>query len=303
MTDAEMIKQPLVSIVTNTLNRADLIHRCIESIQRQTYQNYEHIIVDGNSQDNTEEVVKGYRDPHIKYIKLDRKGPGIQLRAGAEAAIGKYITFLDDDDEYLPDKLEKQVELFETLEEDYGVVYCWMSYFRNNAPDKVIRIHKPAFTGDVSDLAPTRPLICGTPTMMVRRDVFEKYGISFNDNIGQLGSDWELMARICQHCLVSYVPKSLVKVYVNHGHTRLTTDTLSDKARRGIIFHNHFLKEFEDVFQRHPDSAWYHYASLAICYHKLKEDASCLKYYRMFLSCHPNVKDFVKMTLRIILKH
>ena len=52
---------PLVSIITNTLNRAALIHRCIESIQKQTYQNYEHIIVDGASDDNTEEVVKSYK--------------------------------------------------------------------------------------------------------------------------------------------------------------------------------------------------------------------------------------------------
>ena len=64
------MENPLVSIITITLNRADLIHRCIESIQKQTYSNFEHIIVDGNSTDNTEEVVKSYKDPRIKYIKL-----------------------------------------------------------------------------------------------------------------------------------------------------------------------------------------------------------------------------------------
>ena len=108
------MSQPLVSIITITLNRADLIHRCIESIQRQTYTNYEHIIVDGNSDDNTEEVVLAYNDPHIRYIKLDRRGPEVQMRAGSSVAKGKYITLLDDDDEYLPEKLEKQVALFET---------------------------------------------------------------------------------------------------------------------------------------------------------------------------------------------
>ena len=57
-----MDKQPLVTILTDTKNRAGLISRCIESIQKQTYQNYEHIIADGGS-DNTEEVVMVYNDP------------------------------------------------------------------------------------------------------------------------------------------------------------------------------------------------------------------------------------------------
>ena len=107
---------PLVSIITITYNRCDLIHRCIESIQRQTYHNYEHIIVDGNSIDQTEDIVKSYNDSHIKYIKLNERGPQIQMKAGSLEAKGKYVTFLDDDDEYLPTKIEKQVALFELVE-------------------------------------------------------------------------------------------------------------------------------------------------------------------------------------------
>ena len=101
---------PLVSIITITYNRADLIHRCIESIQKQTYQNYEHIIVDGNSKDNTRDVVLGYKDAHIKYIKLPHNGASYQMKEGSKIAKGKYVTFLDDDDEYLPEKVEKQGE-------------------------------------------------------------------------------------------------------------------------------------------------------------------------------------------------
>ncbi len=282
---------PLVSIITNTFNRADLIHRCIESIQRQTYRNYEHIIVDGNSSDNTEEVVKGYDDNHIKYLKLDKNGCGYQLRAGADIAKGKYITFLDDDDEYLPEKLEKQVALFETLSPDYGVVYCWMSYYCIDDPNTCIRIHKTELKGDVADLAPTRPLVCGTPTMMIRRDVFDKYGVSYNDNIGYIGSDWELMARICQHCLVDYVPESLIKVYVNHGHSRLTTDFYNEKARKGILFHTHFLNCFADVFKRNPQTADFHYLCLCRCYITLKDRRNAYKYFKLYMHAKPTIHD------------
>jgi glycosyltransferase involved in cell wall biosynthesis len=60
-------KLPLVTIITNTKNRARLISRCIESIQNQTYQNYEHIVADGGT-DNTKKIVESYNDPHIIYI-------------------------------------------------------------------------------------------------------------------------------------------------------------------------------------------------------------------------------------------
>lgn len=61
-----MTTNPLVSIITITYNRGDLIHRCIESIQRQTYDNYEHIIIDGNSTDNTKEIVESYNNSSLK---------------------------------------------------------------------------------------------------------------------------------------------------------------------------------------------------------------------------------------------
>jgi len=292
---------PLVSIITITHNRANLIHRCIESIQKQTYTNYEHIIIDGASTDNTEEIVKLYNDIHIKYVKLINKGPQVQMRAGADMAQGKYVTFLDDDDEYLPSKIEKQVGLFETLPEDYGIVYCWMSYYNFDEPDKVIRIHKTQLKGFVGDIAPSKPLISGTPTMLIRRNVFEEFGGTFNDSIGYLMSDWELCARICQKYKVDYVPESLVKVYVNHGHARLTTDFYSAKAKKGILYHTHFLNEFKDVFERHPNYANLHYFNLSRCYAKLKHRKEAFKYHKLLCKTRPALNQRVKSLIGIII--
>ena len=295
------MERPLVSIITITYNRADLIHRCIESIQKQTYRNYEHIIADGNSSDNTEEVVNSYNDPHIKYLKLNRNGCSFQLRSGADIAKGKYITFLDDDDEYLPEKIEKQVDLFESLSDDYGVVYCWMSYYNNDEQDKVIRIHKTELRGDVKDIVVSAPLISGTPTMMIRRNIFEKYGITYRDDIGYIMSDWEMMARICQHCKVEYVPESLVKVYVNHGHARLSTDFYSGKAQKGIIFHNYFLTTFSDVFKRNPRYAKYHYSELVKCYKILGQTKQALHWFMKYISVRPSLREIL-LKIRFLVK-
>lgn len=291
---------PLVSIITNTLNRAALIHRCIESIQKQTYQNYEHIIVDGASDDNTEEVVKSYNDPHIKYIKLDKRGPQIQMRAGMNIAQGKYITFLDDDDEYLPEKLEKQVALFETEPDDVGVVYCWMSYYNNDDPTTCIRIHKTELRGFVGDIVVKKPLVSGTPTLMLRKEVFESEGGTFDDSIGVIMSDWELMARICQHTKVDYVPESLVKVYVNHGYTRLSTNLLTIKAEKFIKFHTHFLTRFRDIFERHPDYAENHLYALVQYNSVLKNRKEAIKYYKQYLKIKTPLKNKVMALYHII---
>lgn len=292
---------PLVSIITITYNRGDLIHRCIESIQRQTYDNYEHIIVDGNSTDDTKEIVESYNDPHIKYIKLDTRGPQVQMEAGSRIAKGKYVTFLDDDDEYLPEKIAKQVALFEQEPNDVGVVYCWMTYFKNDAPDVPINIHKTELKGFVGDIAPSRPLISGTPTMMVRREVFNEFGGAFDDSIGLIMSDWEFFSRVCQKYKVDYVPESLVKVYVDHGHKRLSTNFYQDKARKGIIFHNHFLTTFSDVFKRHPEYAEHHYDCLCVYYSVLKDRKKAMKFWRNFNKVSKNYIRSIKLFCHIIL--
>lgn len=292
---------PLVSIITNTYNRANLICKCIESIQQQTYINYEHIIVDGNSTDNTENVVSSYNDPHIKYIKLNMNGPQIQLRAGFDNARGKYITFLDDDDEYLPEKIEKQVRLFESLSEDYGLVYCWMSYYDFHNQDKVLYIHNTSLRGNVAELSVSRPCVCGTPTMMVRREVLEMVGGTYNDEIGYPGSDWELAARICQICKVDFVPESLVKVYVNHGYARLSSDFYTDKAKKGIIFHKYFLTNYKSIFEQSPNLAKEHYYQLVRCFSKLKLRKEAMIYLRLLMMTDVSFTAIVKVIIGIIL--
>ena len=286
---------PLVSVITITYNRADLIHRCIESIQKQTYANYEHIIVDGNSTDNTEYVVKSYNDSHIKYIKLSTRGPQVQMKAGSSAAEGKYVTFLDDDDEYLPEKIEKQVALFESLPEDYGIVYCWMSYYPNDNPNKQVRIHATKLRGYVGGITPTAPLVNGTPTLMIRRDVFNEYGGTYNDSIGIIMSDWELVARITQKYKVDYVPESLIKVYVNHGHAQLSTNFYSDKATKIITFSNHFLNTYSELFKHYPYKANYHLNALYRAYFVKGDIMNGIKYYFKLLSTRPSLKQILSL--------
>mgnify|MGYP002595113535 FL=1 len=283
---------PLVSIITITRNRANLIHRAIESIQNQTYENFEHIIVDGNSEDNTHEVVKSYGDERINYIKLSQYGPIIQLKAGIEVAKGKYITFLDDDDEYLPTKIEKQVVLIESLPAEYGFVYCWMDYF-DDATKQYLYTHKAELRGFVGDDVVSTPTVSGTPTYFFRRNVFDEMG-GWRSDIGII-SDWELAARTCQRYKVDYVPESLVKVYVNHGVQRMSDNGYyrTDYWPRALTFANHFLSEFSDVFARFPSRSVPHlYMASRSCFAQRKWKEGW-RYYKKLIRLKPSVKNLL----------
>ena len=105
----------LVSIITPSYNTADYISDTIKSVQAQTYTNWEMIIVDDCSTDNTDEVVKPFlTDRRIKYLKnKENSGAAVSRNWALREAKGKWIAFLDSDDLWLPDKLQKQVAFME----------------------------------------------------------------------------------------------------------------------------------------------------------------------------------------------
>ncbi|MFD0767741.1 glycosyltransferase family 2 protein [Bacillus sp. CGMCC 1.60114] len=114
----------LVSVVIPTYNRSSLIKRTIDSVLNQTYTNFELIIVDDASTDNTEEIIKEYNDLRIKYIKLSENSSGTKPRnVGIQESKGEYIALLDSDDEWLPTKLEKQLKFIQQFNDDRVVCF------------------------------------------------------------------------------------------------------------------------------------------------------------------------------------
>lgn len=107
-----MEMRDLVSVITPSYNCQNFIAETIESVQRQTYENWEMIIVDDCSTDNTRKIVDGYikRDKRIKYVCLGKNSGAAAARTAAmKLAKGSYMAFLDSDDLWLPEKLRKQL--------------------------------------------------------------------------------------------------------------------------------------------------------------------------------------------------
>ena len=198
---------PTVSVVIPTYNRADVIERSIKSIQDQTYQDFEIMLVDDASTDNTDEVVRRIQDERIRYIKLEKNsGPSHSRNVGIKESQGKYIAFLDDDDEWLPDKLEAQVSLFDDTNNRVGAVY---SAFWRIQKNKRVYIPSPKIKkkeGDILKNVLERYMI-GTPAIIVRKDVLDEVG--YFDVALQALVDWDLWIRIARSYHFRFVDRPL----------------------------------------------------------------------------------------------
>lgn len=117
-----MINEELVSIIMPSYNTAEYIADSINSVLSQTYTNWELIIVDDCSSDNTDEIVSQFDDKRIRYLQNDKNsGAAVSRNKALREAKGKWIAFLDSDDLWMPDKLEKQVRFME--ENSYAFSY------------------------------------------------------------------------------------------------------------------------------------------------------------------------------------
>ena len=152
----------LVSIITPLYNGEKFIKDTIESVLSQTYENWEMFIVDDCSKDNGLKIVERYakKDTRIKLIKLSKNGGGAVARNRAiEETEGKYIAFLDSDDFWHPEKLEKQIKFMK--ENDYDFTYTW--YEKMNEDGKQLNeIVKPKEKVDYKDLLKSNQIGCLT---------------------------------------------------------------------------------------------------------------------------------------------
>lgn len=240
---------PKVSVIIPTYNRAIQVVKAIRSVLDQTYSDLEVIVVDDCSSDNTEEVVKGLNDKRIIYLRHDiNKGGAAARNTGIKAAKGKYIAFQDDDDEWLPEKLEKQIGVFETASYKVGVVYTGFWRVENNE-----RIYVPYHWVTQNEGDIYRELLkgnyIGTPAVAVRRECFDKTGM-FDESLPRF-QDWELWIRISKYFHFKYINEPLVSSYyipdsisANQNALIRALEMISEKHSEDIGKNKKSLAEF-----------------------------------------------------------
>lgn len=207
-----------ISVVIPTYNREATIGNSIQSILNQTWRNFEIIIVDDGSTDDTYQVVEAFADDRIRYVYMDQNGGASRARnAGIRLAKSEFIAFLDSDDEWLPTKLEKQMQVMLQAPETVGLVYCRMRGTRKDGTTLICpEPWKPAeeLQGNIFFTLLEENMI-GTPTMLVRKQCLEQTG-GFDEGLKCL-EDWELILRIAEKRDIGFVDEILVEVHFSDG--------------------------------------------------------------------------------------
>ncbi|MHC4664341.1 MAG: glycosyltransferase family 2 protein [Planctomycetota bacterium] len=226
---------PEVSVIIPTYNSADLVVEAIDSVLVQTYKDYELIIVDDGSTDDTAKVVEAYGD-RVRYLYQENAHIAAARNNGFRVSAGKYIAQLDADDLWLPEKLEKQLALFRNYP-DAGMVYCdsyICNYGREHQRDQVYsKLYVPQLSGYVFEyFFKTNPLC--TSSAVISRVVWEELGGL--DTTMRGGQDTEFFMRITAFRPVYCCPEPLM-IYRRHGKntsSAITYATVTGALRKSI---------------------------------------------------------------------
>ena len=214
---------PLVSVIMNCYNSARYLREALDSIFQQTFKDYEIIFWDNLSTDGSDKIAQSYGSP-LKYFRGEEFLPlGAARNKAIEKATGKYIAFLDCDDIWLKEKLERQVALLESNRE-LGLVYsdCHVIDSAGNTAEKTLLSGKVPFRGMAfSQLFRSNliPLL----TAVITREALEKVGV-FNPRY-EIAEEYDLWLRIAQYYPIDFIEQPLGKYRV-HGQSATSKNHL-----------------------------------------------------------------------------
>jgi glycosyltransferase involved in cell wall biosynthesis len=226
---------PKVSIILPIYNSAQFIEEALESIRQQTFQDYEVLVVDDGSGDQTGEIVKRHKD-RLRYIYQEHGGPAKARNRGIRESTGKYVAFLDSDDLWLPTKLEKQVDMMDRNPELGMVITENLCFNERGVFMPSMGKRKRLMGGDVAKNIFVHSWV-GTPTVMVKREVFDRVGL-FEEQL-QLAEDDNMWVRIAVNFKVGLLDEVLVKVRDHPSRTILDREKMFESVRANIELLSH----------------------------------------------------------------
>ena len=239
---------PTVSVVIPTYKRPTYLARAVNSVLGQTYEDFEIIIIDDNDagttyRDETRSLVRGYtNEPRVRAIEHPKNG-GISAarNTGIQAARGSFVAFLDDDDVWLPDKLDRQLAAFASADPDVALVICGWTI--RDVDGHIIRIEQPRLRGDVLEHLSLNRI--GPPSAaLCRRDAVLSIG-GF-DEAFRYREDTDFYLRLAMHFRFAFLEESLVD-YLYHDQAS------SRRTRVKIGAYDQFLGKHEAFIQA---SSW-----------------------------------------------
>lgn len=229
--------RPFVSIIIPTYNRATLLLQAVQSVLNQTYQNFEILVIDDHSTDNTPKLISEIDDIRVHYIRLvQNQGAPVARNIGLKKAKGELVAFLDSDDEWHQTKLEKQIGVFAQSNSNLGVVYTGLKII--NVTKKSETIITPTKRGKITEHLLTQNYLGTTSSVVIKKEILNYVGgfdLSFTSC-----QDWDLFIRLSLKTDFDFIDEPLV-YYFEHDGNRISTN--SNAIVKGYLNIHHKYNE------------------------------------------------------------
>ena len=230
-----------VSVITPVYNAEKYISEAIESVLNQSYEDFEVIVIDDGSKDNTLSIIKKY-NRKIRWKSQENKGQASAINEGIKMAKGEYVAYLDADDVCMPDRLEIQVKY---LDERRNVGLVYSSFYQINSSGEIqrfIRAHP------YDDFVLLQEDYIARSTVMHRKKCLDEVGL-FDESITG-DDDWDMWIRVSEKFGIGYVEKPLVKYRV-HG------ENISLMRLKRLAYRRYTtIRILEKAYERRKNSFW-----------------------------------------------
>ena len=292
---------PKASVVIPAYNSLKYLPATMESVLRQTFNDFEVILVNDGSSDDTEHWVSQITDPRVKLITQENQGLSGARNTGIAHASGEYIAFLDADDLWEPTKLEKQVLCLEENSE-IGLVYTWVALIDENG-NSTGRVFKNYAENDVWHKLIEHNIVESGSVAMVRRQCFDTCGV-FDRNLRSFVEDWDMWLRIASRYPFKVMKEPLV--YYRQHSTSASKNWEAMARSFEIVIEKAFSAAPPEL--QYLKNRSYGFANLCLAWKPLQSRAQDWKIAASFrakaLSHYPWIcfsQEFVRLSIAIIL--
>lgn len=270
----------LVSCIIPTYKRSDTLIRAVDSVLKQTHKKIEVIIVDDNNPDDyyskaVQLNLENIEDSRLRYVKQKKHINGAVARnVGIREAQGEFVAFIDDDDEWTPDKIKLQVELL-AGNKNYGGVSSYYTYINSGRP---IRNCTPYTNEDLHHKVLSREVSMYTSTIMFRKEALLKSG-GFDESLIR-HQDLQLFLDFLKTDDIIILKKHCTKIHVDVGGNRPNANNIIDIKEHFFEKMNHHFKMYDYKNRKKIYSAHY-FEIIFVLIKEKRKLKSILKYLRL----------------------
>lgn len=297
----------MVSVIIPTYNRSQLVVNAVESALLQTYTDKEILVVIDGSTDNTKQVLFKYFGDSIRILYKENGGLSSARNFGIKHSQGDYIAFLDDDDEWCPQKLELQVKIIQENKET-GLVYCAAVKNEVHKGRNIEKIFHCTFRGRIFEKLLEKNCIVGSgSSVLIKKDCFKDVGF-FDENL-EASEDYDMWLRIARKYPIDYVDKILVRL---NEVSNSMSKAVERMEKGGFMVLDKIFSENEPSINMKRKKNYYYslrFLHLMKCYYwqgKMKETRRC---FYSGIKLHPlnltfkNLSTFFKSFMPTIFKN